>query len=115
MTVKMSMRTMRNAYPRVLCLGYCEAPYLLRGLERIAYSAGIYGWNCDWYERNGIGIATGYRTPNSKGMRRDYARIAEYESEARKIWSEERDYKTAKARVETLLDEMLFALREEEK
>lgn len=42
-------------------VGYCDAQYLLSGIEPDYYTTGVYGWNCDIYRIAGLTICTGYR------------------------------------------------------
>lgn len=51
----------------VIKVGYCGAYYLLKGLERIGYMSGIYGWNCDVYDAGAVYIVTGYRFYGLRG------------------------------------------------
>ena len=50
----------------VFSVGYCGAWHLLSGTSPFAYNAGIYGWNCDYYNFGGVIICTGYR-PHGRG------------------------------------------------
>lgn len=83
----MKFKTTRNQinqnYNRVICIGYCEAQYLLSGKNPIAYNAGYYGWNYDLYDVKGVAIVTGYRPFGN--IHPDYKIIKKYEDDARKI------------------------------
>ena len=83
----MKFKTTRNEinqnYYRVICIGYCDAQYLLQGKNPIAYNAGYYGWNADVYDVNGVAIVTGYRPWGN--IRPDYNTIKKYEDEAGEI------------------------------
>lgn len=87
----MKFRTTRKAIvegtapARLVCAGYCDLQYLLRTREPVAYTCGVYGWNFDCYEVNGLTICTGYR--GMPGRRAN--NIREYEKRASAIW----DYK----------------------
>lgn len=59
----MTMKEIRTA--KIFRAGYCEIQEILRALNRIGYNSGVYGWNCDVYESNGVTVCTGYR--NLKG------------------------------------------------
>ena len=75
---------LKNYYPeQSLAVGYCDAQFLLRGFEPRSYTCGIYGWNFDAYEIEGILITTGYR--NLIGKPAQFVR--EFEEKARKILS----------------------------
>ena len=75
--LRATKREMREGYDKVLRIGYCNAQNLLWGEEPFAYSAGRYGWCCDYYDIHGVLISTGYSPIESKGMRSDYKRIQE--------------------------------------
>lgn len=57
-----TMREVKEWSDHVICIGYCDLQYLLRGESRIGYTAGVYGWNADVYDvGNGVAIVTGNR------------------------------------------------------
>lgn len=57
---------------------------LLRYQQPTAYASGVYGWNFDLYEIDGIAIVTGYRgCPASKDF--DSKILFKYENKAKKI------------------------------
>ena len=86
MKFKTTTKAIRQGYSNIKCAGYCELQYLMRGVEPIAYTVGVYGWNYDVYRTNGVTICTGYRgMPGSR-----LERCEEYEKKAAEIWS---DYK----------------------
>lgn len=86
--IKASKREMGNNY-RILSIGYCNAQYLLSYETPVAYSVGVYGWSCDYYDIDGIIISTGYSPISSKNMKEDYKLIKEYEDKARALNSKE--------------------------
>lgn len=45
---------------KVLKVGYCQLQHLLKGKNPIAYSSGVYGWACDYYDMGNFYISTGY-------------------------------------------------------
>jgi hypothetical protein len=62
----------------------------LKYASPFAYSAGVYGWNGDYYEVDGVLIATGYRSlPDSKNVKCDYSLVREYEGKAEKLHTRE--------------------------
>ena len=90
---------------KVLRVGYCGVQYLLRYADPFAYSSGVYGWDCDYYNINGVIISTGYR-PIGKSL--DYDIIKKYEDEARKILLDDTNsYEEKKEKVNNLLDELV--------
>lgn len=68
----------------VFSVSYCDAQHLLMGSSPFAYSAGVYGWNCDYYNFGGVIICTGYR-PHG---RRCYDITRTYELAARAIYDD---------------------------
>lgn len=72
MKAQVTKKFIRSNY-RCIAIGYCDAYYLLKGLEPAYYTAGVYGWNADIYKiSTDIVIVTGYRP---FGTRLDYARV----------------------------------------
>lgn len=61
MKMKITQKQMRQL-PHLYRVGYCGAQSLLSGLAPVAYTTGVYGWNCDVYALpSGVHICTGYR------------------------------------------------------
>lgn len=87
-------------------IGYCGAWYLLRGLEPIAYTAGIYGWNEDVYQvGNNTYIATGYRPHGTRKV--SYELLESYENQAKAICEGNDAYDTKLAKLDELRKEFL--------
>ena len=85
---------------RLLSIGYCGAANLLRNHAPIAYTSGVYGWNFDVYEVNGLTICTGYR--GMPGRRAN--NVCKYEAAAREAM-ELLDWREAETEIERLLTE----------
>lgn len=83
MKYKTTRKAIVNGTPNA-CLvsaGYCDLQSLLMYHSPSAYACGVYGWNFDVYDVNGLTICTGYR-----GMPGRRAKgIAAYEEKARRI------------------------------
>ena len=106
MKIKVTRKAIDNCFPRIVGLGYCSGQYLLRYQEPFAYSCGVYGWNCDYYNVGGVCISTGYR--NISGIRPGYELISEYEKQAEKIaldWK--MPYEEQKQKINALLSEFI--------
>ena len=89
-----------------ISISYCGAWYLLRGLEPIAYTAGVYGWNEDiYYVGHNTLITTGYRPHGTKHV--DYDIIESYENQAKTIYNSNKDYKEKITMISALRDEFL--------
>ena len=89
MKLKTTKSNIKNNFGSVLTVGYCEIEYLLNYCNPFAYSAGVYGWACDYYtpskKYNGVCIATGYNTDRLGGKRVSYELVKEYEKKATDI------------------------------
>ena len=113
MKFKATKKQMRENYNKIICIGYCEAHYLLRYKNPIAYSAGVYGWSCDYYDIDGILISTGY-APIGKSP--DYNIIRKYNNKASKIISNYNlSYEKQKKQVNKLLSEFLEEVKNDSK
>ena len=100
MKFKTTRKSIVSNSPRLVSVGYCDLSTLLRYHSPIAYTSGVYGWNFDVYEVNGLTICTGYH-----GMPGRRAKNAgEYERKAREA-VENLDWKEAEAEIERLLTE----------
>ena len=78
-TTKRQIR--KNTHPQnLLSVGYCDMQYLLRFENAFAYSKGVNGWACDYYEieynNQSYVISTGY---SPIGNRVDYDLVKNYE------------------------------------
>ena len=82
MKLKVTKKSMRNNAEVLLNVGSGATQYLLRFKKAFAYSAGVNGWDCDYYEINGIILSDGYR---AIGEKVDFETIKEYEAKAEKI------------------------------
>lgn len=68
----------------ILSIGYCDLQMLLKYESPKAFTSGIYGWNYDLYDIEGVAICTGYRgMPSGKSF--DYDLVRKYETKAQKI------------------------------
>ena len=83
MKFKLTNKQVKNQFTNIKSTGYCDLACLLRSIEPIAYTCGVYGWNYDVYTVHGLTICTGYR--NMPGER--LQKVSEYEQKARKIMS----------------------------
>lgn len=87
-------------------ISYCGAWYLLRGLEPIAYTAGIYGWNEDiYYIGKNTYIATGYRPHGTRKV--PYELLEAYEKQAKAIYTGKDYYDDKIAKIAELRKEFL--------
>ena len=83
MKCKVTSRELREHYgDNIVSIGYCAAQHLLRGVEPLGYNSGVYGWNYDAYDLDGLCIVTGYRSMPGRSM--PYGLVNRYDEEARK-------------------------------
>lgn len=83
MKFKSTKRDIMANYPKVIKIGYCDLQFLLKYESPITYTAGVYGWNADIYDFNGVAIVTGYRPFGN--ICPDRQIIEKYEKEAGNI------------------------------
>ena len=104
MKYKTTAKAIRNYCYNVKCAGYCDLQYLLYYVSPTSYTCGVYGWNFDVYELDGLTITTGYRGMIGKRCEG----IAEFENKAKSIinnWDMKTDEK--KSLVMGLLSEFI--------
>lgn len=105
----MKFKTTRKAVKEnggiILNVKYCGLQSLLRFKEPQAYTSGIYGWNADIYDIDGLIIVMGGRP---FGNYSNYDLVEEYEQKAHKIATDYQvDWETRKNEVSKLLDEFI--------
>lgn len=91
MKLKTTKANVKENYYKILSIGYCDAQYLLKYKNAFGYSAGVYGWACDFYDIDGVCISTGYSPLANKNMKDDYSLIREYEQKAQEETKENID------------------------
>ena len=106
MKLKVTKKQIRENFNTILSIGYCDAQYLLSSKAPFAYSEGIYGWCCDYYQIGNICISTGY---SPIGTPVDYAVLREFERKAEQI---KKVYNLSSSDREKQLDELLKQLIE---
>lgn len=112
MKTKTTSKAIKQYYrpDQILNIGYCGASYLLKYEEATGYNAGVYGWNYDLYEMDGVAIITGYR---GIGERVDHKLLERYELKAREIaknWA--LGYETIRKQINKLLREWITKEKE---
>jgi len=108
MKYKTTAKEIRSGYYTIISAGYCTLQNLLKDENPVAYTSGVYGWNFDVYQVNGVAIATGYRGMPSQNDRGDYQLAREYDAKAEQVkgWDD-----TAKAARRALLLEFIEKAR----
>ena len=106
MKVKVTKKQIKENYHNIICIGYCNAWYLLAYKDADYYSSGIYGWSCDYYKiNNNTIISTGYAPIDSKY--RDYEITKDYNEKARKVYNSNIPYKSKKTKINNLLNKYI--------
>lgn len=108
MKLKTTKTQIKNNFVKIYSIGYCDIQYLTYYKNPFAYSSGVNGWACDYYEIENVCLSTGY---NPIGQNVDYKILREYELKAQKITLDyNKDYKTREKKVNKLLIEFIKTL-----
>lgn len=83
MKFKTTNKEIKNGYYYIVRVGYCDLQNLLSGCDAFAYTSGVYGWNANFFDVDGICICTGYRSLVGENI--DYNIIRKYEKKAEAI------------------------------
>lgn len=105
MKFKTTKKAVNEGYNNIICVGYADLHYLLNQLEPTAYTAGVYGWNADIYNINGVVIVTGYRPFGN--IKPDYTIVDKYEELAKNIYIDTKDYTECKEKLNNLINEFI--------
>ena len=101
MRLKATKKQIRGNFNIILSIPYCDAQYLLSYKNPFAYSEGVYGWACDYYQIGNICISTGY---SPIGTPVNYSLLREFERKAEQI---KKDYNLSYSDREKQLDELI--------
>ena len=82
MKLKTTKTQIKNNFNTIISIGYCNVQYLTYYKNPFAYSSGVNGWACDYYEIENVCLSTGY---NPIGQNVDYNLVRKYELKAQKI------------------------------
>ena len=102
MKLQTTKKAIKNSFNRIIAVSYCDAQYLLRYKRAFAYSCGVYGWACDYYEIGNTCISTGY---DPIGKRVDWSVLKKLEDEARAIIMGDSENKEAE--IDTLINKLI--------
>ena len=89
MKYKTTKKAVQNNYRNTIRLGAVELYYLLKFIEPVAYTSGVYGWNADVYDFDDVAIVTGYRAFGN--ISPDYDIVEKYNQLGKEIYEEEHD------------------------
>jgi len=99
----------RNTSDNLFSVGYCDLQYLLKYKNAFAFSSGVYGWSCDYYELELCGtriiISTGYQPI---GRQLPSTLIKKYDPLAKNIIKKTfLDHDRTESEINTLIDQFL--------
>ena len=101
MKFKTTKKAIKQSFDTILSIGYCNAQHLLKYESVFAYSAGVEGWACDYYEVGNVCISTGYAPT---GISVNYDLLKKYELQAEEIaYNNELNWKQQKQIIYDLL------------
>lgn len=60
MSIKTTQKSVKETYPHVIAVGYCDMQDILRGYRPIAHTERREGWAADVYDFGSCAIVTGY-------------------------------------------------------
>ena len=103
MKIKTTRKAIVEQSNKIIRIGYCDAQYLLKYHQPVAYTSGIYGWNFDVYYINGITICTGYR--NMPGI--SEKNVNKYDQKAKEVVYSTEPEAVKEQAVEDLLSEFI--------
>ena len=83
--IKITKKEIKGRFNKILSVNAGGMQSLLKYQDPFAYSAGIHGWDCDYYMVNDVLICTGYRPIKGKGISIDYDLLQKYEAKARDV------------------------------
>lgn len=108
MKLKTTKTQIKNNFVKIYSIGYCGIQYLTYYKNPFAYSSGVYGWACDYYEIENVCLSTGY---NPIGQNVDYKILRKYELKAQKIILDYTlEYETKQKKINKLLIEFIKTL-----
>ena len=102
MKFRTTNKQIKNNYGYIVRVGYCDLQDLLTYKEPFAYTCGVYGWNADFFDLDGICICTGYRSLVGERLPSDI--VIKYQNKAKAIKSRYNftEYKKERAALERL-------------
>lgn len=96
-------KSVKEAFPRIISIGFCDLQNLLYYESPIAYTHGVYGWNSDVYRiKPETVIVTGYRPFGN--INPSHTLIKKYEGRARTVQNSDISYDDKKKEIQELLE-----------
>lgn len=105
MKIQTTKKAIKENYGKIVYVGYCDLVHLLSFKDAFAYTAGVYGWNADIYDLDGIALVTGYRPFGDIKPSLELTR--KYEQEAAEVIYTMHNYEMQKEALKDLLNSFL--------
>ena len=105
MKFKTTKKAIKESYSTIIEIGYCDLQYLLNFKAPIAYTCGVYGWNADIYNIDGVAIVTGYRPFGN--IKPDYDTCLKYNKKAKELRDKSIDMEERKKQLDKLIAEFI--------
>lgn len=105
MKTKVTKKQIMSNYSNVIEVSYCALQTLLNRFSPSYYTCGIYGWNTDIYEIDGLCICTGYRPFGT--FRPDYKEIEMVNKQYHELKYQHLSYEEETKAVKELLKSLL--------
>lgn len=101
MKIKVTRKSIKEKYPKIISVGYCNLQWLLNYEYAFAYSTRAEGWACDYYKVGDTIISTGYAPIGKTGK---YDTTREYDDIARNVVTSNMEYDQKVAEVRRILE-----------
>lgn len=82
MAIRTTRKSINETFRNIYSVPYCSVQYLMSDVSRMAYTAGVYGWNADVYAFGSTALVTGYR-PFGKAVDKNV--IDSFENRAKQL------------------------------
>ena len=106
MKTQITQKAVKANYDKIILIPSMSTQYLLSYSSPIAYTAGVYGWNTDIYDINGVAVVMGYRPFGT--IKADHDLCRKYDDAAQKIrHNYNLTYNEQRAELENLLDKFI--------
>lgn len=105
MKFRATQKAIKESYSKIIGVGYCDLQSLLNFKSPIAYICGVYGWNADIYDIDGVAIVTGYRPFGN--IKPDYDTCLKYNRKAEELRYKSIDMEELKKKLDELITEFI--------
>jgi hypothetical protein len=104
MKLQTTKKQIKANFSKIISIPYCDAQYLLNFKKPFAFSAGVYGWACDYYEIGHVCISTGY---SPIGTQIDYKALQALENEASNVCYSNLSFEQKSKKIDLLIEKLI--------